>query len=156
MSGMFERMSINYWGKHLVITFFFRLIVSSVGHGLSRFWGSLLESNSGSYSAAPPLMLLDKFSGKPVKFLEVTLLPNSLSSKQHWLYILLLQHLLCYSNQHLYVAGTWICIHIGSTTPHARPICLSHNNPSEHPSCKTQIYPAKYHIHSSLHHARCQ
>lgn len=66
-----------------VFPFFFRLILCSFGHGLSRFWGSLLESNSGSYSAAPPLMLLDKFSGKPVKFLEVTVLPYSLSSKQH-------------------------------------------------------------------------
>ncbi|KAF1861371.1 hypothetical protein Lal_00025658 [Lupinus albus] len=51
--------------------------------GLHELQIFLFESNSGSYPAAPPLMLLNKFSSKPVKFLKISLLANPLSSKQY-------------------------------------------------------------------------
>lgn len=91
---------------------------------LGGFRNSLLESNSGSNSTTPPLVLLHKFSGETVELLEVTLFRDSLATKQHRFNILLLEHFLCYPYQHLYIVRTPVCINIRSTTTNAGPICL--------------------------------
>lgn len=101
-------------------------------HALTLLTGigyCLLESNRGSYPAAPPLVLKHKLPCKPIQLLQISSFTNSFPREQHWLHILLLQHCLSCIHKHFHIAGTWVRVCIYSrTSPHAGTISLPIHN----------------------------
>nr|GMD95946.1 hypothetical protein Iba_scaffold1655055CG0010 [Ipomoea batatas] len=90
--------------------------------------GSLLERNSGSYTATPPLMLLHKFCSKPVEFLGIALLSNPLATEKNRFYVFLFQHFVCYPHEQFHVVRARISICAHPTTTTTRPTSLSSTN----------------------------
>lgn len=84
----------------------------------------LLEGDSGSYSATPPLMLQHELIGEPVELLRIALLPDPLAGEEDGLHVLLLQHLICYPHQHFYVARARVGIDIRSASAEAGTVGL--------------------------------
>ncbi|MFS7968373.1 hypothetical protein Hanom_Chr09g00796671 [Helianthus anomalus] len=69
-------------------------------------------------------MLQHKLSRKPIKFLEIGLLCNPLTTKKHRLYVFLFQHFISYPREQLHVCGAPIRINIDPATTHIRSVSL--------------------------------
>lgn len=79
---MFCHLRFFFW-------FFDLNIVGIAIASLVGFWSSLLECNSRSYSASPPLMLQHQFSGEPIELLCIALLAYPLPSEEDGFHVLL-------------------------------------------------------------------